>query len=164
MPDTYTLHIKGAKTGFSFTLYLNDFPEAILGGHAPSEDFSIEVPREYTGEGKIKMYGRAPNRTTQNIAYSIPGNLTSKDNQSVNVSQSATPKPTATKPKAQPVVAAVETAKSSPQKSALETIKEVTDNDLREEALGTVKAVTDNKLRDKVQEKKTGESFWDKLR
>jgi len=140
MTDTYKVHIEGAFIGASFTLYLNDYPMSIVGGKAPSEEFDIEISNEYTGKGKVKIYGKSHNRAMQTIAYSIPVNLTGGKGQVVSFKRGGAPSP----PKPSEPVA--------------------TSNKLRDKVLGTVKSTTDNKLRSKVQKNKDRNSFWDKLK
>lgn len=137
---TYNVRATDAVQGISFTLYLNDFPMPIVGGKAPAAEFDITISKEYFGEGKFKLYGKAMDRSLQTIAYSVPVNLKPKDGQTVSFKRiSQTPPPEKKK----------ESKSSDSGKNAVETIKDA----------------TTNKLREKIQNKSGDSSgFWNNLK
>lgn len=158
MSDTYSVRIKDAQSGSSFTLYLDEYPMSIVGGKAPEESFTIDIPNEYTGHGKFKIFAKVANRTLQNVAYSVIVDLAGDGDDVVSFAQEPYVKTPAEEPKSEPPVE--NTAVEEQNDSEPVSLK----NDLRDEALETIKSSTENKLREKIQSKKSGNSFWDNLK
>jgi len=144
--ETYKVKVINGIVGASFTIYMNDYEGRVAGGRVDTPEFIINIPVKYEGYGKMKVFYRNRSRTFQSVAYSIPFEIYPGRNNEISFvreNREESPAPKTEKETA--------SASTSDNEGGLSTIEKIKD-------------VTENELRGKIQEKKTGNSFWDNLK
>jgi len=144
MPETYPIKLINLPVGAGYLIYINEINGHIVGGTASSNEVEVQIPAQYSGNGKIKVNIRVPARTFSDIHYSVPINIGPDKSNVIDMSQ----------PHAQPdagSATAPETPQTPPQ--PVKPGKKLITNKLKQ-------AVAERK--EELNTPKT--SFWDRLR